>query len=225
MSPSAEPEKADRSLALLLTAIARLGEREREKREKKWHDGVNTPRAFAGARSSPSAVRRPTTGLASRRIRQLSAERSGAMAGLDERSHEEATRTDDDDDDDGDDDDDDDDDDLIPPEPPGECHASLQRDVALLGDSVRRARVSDLAAFIMRRRSFRNPYYMDRFVRHCRINEYGSNYPRDRYDPRKWPRSSYYESLARRQEEACFQARCREYARSRTADADPPSRA
>lgn len=86
----------------------------------------------------------------------------------------------------------------IPPEPPGRCSSKLQEKIhklyerKLLGDF-------DTNSHIQKKKEFRNPSIYEKLIQFCSIDELGTNYPKDMFDPHGWSEDSYYESLAKAQ--------------------------
>ncbi|KFM78927.1 SAP30-binding protein, partial [Stegodyphus mimosarum] len=56
-------------------------------------------------------------------------------------------------------------------------------------------------ASIQRRKDFRNPSIYEKLIQFCNIDEQGTNYPPETYDPHCWGPESFYEELAKRQKE------------------------
>ncbi|XP_024868638.1 uncharacterized protein LOC112452584 [Temnothorax curvispinosus] len=83
----------------------------------------------------------------------------------------------------------------IPPEPPGQCPAELQDKIARLYRKMESGGL-DMNMMIQQRKEFRNPSIYEKLIQFCSINELGTNYPPDRFDPFKWSKDSYYEELA-----------------------------
>uniref|UniRef100_A0A6V7KW70 SAP30-binding protein n=1 Tax=Bracon brevicornis TaxID=1563983 RepID=A0A6V7KW70_9HYME len=92
----------------------------------------------------------------------------------------------------------DDDDDLIPPEPTGQCPKELQDKIAVLHKKMQAG--LDMNCVIERRKDFRNPSIYEKLIQFCGINELGTNYPPEQFDPFKWGKESYYDELAKEQE-------------------------
>lgn len=89
---------------------------------------------------------------------------------------------------------------FLPPEPPGRCAPALQEKIARLYErKVRDGR--DMNASIQMRKDFRNPSIYEKLIAYCGIDELGTNYPPETYDPHSWGPDSYYEELSRRQKE------------------------
>lgn len=89
-----------------------------------------------------------------------------------------------------------DDDLLIPLEPPGNCSAELQEKIAKLYEKMQTQQM-DMNAVIQKRKDFRNPSIYEKLIQFCALNELGTNYPPNMYDPQKWTKESYYEELAK----------------------------
>ncbi|XP_012524277.1 uncharacterized protein LOC105829754 [Monomorium pharaonis] len=83
----------------------------------------------------------------------------------------------------------------IPPEPPGQCPLELQDKIARLYRKMESGGL-DMNMLIQQRKEFRNPSIYEKLIQFCSINELGTNYPPDRFDPFKWSKDSYYEELA-----------------------------
>ncbi|XP_013410616.1 SAP30-binding protein [Lingula anatina] len=84
----------------------------------------------------------------------------------------------------------------IPPEPPGRCSRELQDRIAGLFDLMNRTGV-DMNDKIQREKDFRNPSIYAKLVEFCEIDEKGTNYPPDIFDPHFWGKESYYDELAK----------------------------
>lgn len=89
---------------------------------------------------------------------------------------------------------------LLPPEPPGKCSAALQEKIARLYERKLRDG-KDMNASIQMRKDFRNPSIYEKLISYCSIDEMGTNYPPELYDPHSWSADSYYEELSKRQKE------------------------
>ena len=57
----------------------------------------------------------------------------------------------------------------------------------------------DTNKIIQERKEFRNPSIYEKLIQYCDINELGTNYPADIYDPTSWGKESFYEELAKAQ--------------------------
>ncbi|XP_032662701.1 SAP30-binding protein [Odontomachus brunneus] len=84
----------------------------------------------------------------------------------------------------------------IPPEPAGQCPSELQEKIAKLYRKMESGGL-DMNLLIQQRKDFRNPSIYEKLIQFCSINELGTNYPPDRFDPFKWGKDSYYEELAK----------------------------
>ncbi|XP_014610938.1 SAP30-binding protein [Polistes fuscatus] len=85
---------------------------------------------------------------------------------------------------------------VIPPEPPGQCPPELQEKITKLFRKMESGGL-DMNKVIQQRKDFRNPSIYEKLIQYCSINELGTNYPPDRFDPFKWGKDSYYEELAK----------------------------
>lgn len=84
----------------------------------------------------------------------------------------------------------------LPPEPKGRCSKKLQDKIAKYY-----RKNLDMNASIQNRKDFRNPSIYEKLISYLGIDELGTNYPKDVYNPHGWDESSYYESLAKAQKE------------------------
>ncbi|XP_030849282.1 SAP30-binding protein [Strongylocentrotus purpuratus] len=84
----------------------------------------------------------------------------------------------------------------LPPEPPGRCSRHLQEKI-----SSYYKKNLNLNQIIQRRKDFRNPSIYEKMINFLGVDELGTNYPKDMYDPYSWKESSYYEALAKAQRE------------------------
>ncbi|XP_043255179.1 SAP30-binding protein isoform X1 [Colletes gigas] len=84
----------------------------------------------------------------------------------------------------------------IPPEPLGQCPVELQEKIMKLFRKMESGGL-DMNKVIQQRKDFRNPSIYEKLIQFCSINELGTNYPVDRFDPFKWGKDSYYEELAK----------------------------
>lgn len=88
----------------------------------------------------------------------------------------------------------------LPPEPRGRCAPALQEKITRLYERKLRDR-RDMNASIQMRKDFRNPSIYEKLVAYCGIDELGTNYPPEAYNPHMWGPESYYEELSRQQKE------------------------
>uniref|UniRef100_A0A4X2LCP4 SAP30 binding protein n=1 Tax=Vombatus ursinus TaxID=29139 RepID=A0A4X2LCP4_VOMUR len=86
----------------------------------------------------------------------------------------------------------------IPPEPPGKCSHPLQDKIQKLYEQKIKEGM-DMNYIIQRKKEFRNPSIYEKLIQYCSIDELGTNYPQDMFDPHGWSEDSYYEALAKAQ--------------------------
>lgn len=86
----------------------------------------------------------------------------------------------------------------IPPEPPGRCPSHLQEKIYKLYERKLHGDF-DTNKHIQKKKEFRNPSIYEKLIQYCEIDELGTNYPKDMFDPHGWSEDSYYESLAKAQ--------------------------
>ncbi|XP_072882794.1 SAP30-binding protein isoform X1 [Hemitrygon akajei] len=86
----------------------------------------------------------------------------------------------------------------IPPEPMGRCSNHLQEKIQKLYDRKLNEGL-DMNNIIQRKKEFRNPSIYEKLIQFCGIDELGTNYPKDMFDPHGWSEDSYYEALAKAQ--------------------------
>lgn len=91
---------------------------------------------------------------------------------------------------------DDSDDVQLPPEPKGKCSNELQDKINRFHDKMIGSGL-DMNKVIQQRKDFRNPSIYEKLIQFCSINEFGTNYPPEIYDPLRWGPESYYEELAK----------------------------
>lgn len=89
----------------------------------------------------------------------------------------------------------------LPPEPPGHCSMALQEKIKRLHERIKSNTNFNMNKAIQDRKDFRNPSIYEKLVQFCDINELGTNYPPEIYDPLMWGKESYYESLAKAQKD------------------------
>lgn len=88
----------------------------------------------------------------------------------------------------------------LPPEPAGNCSKRLQEKIAKHYNTMMREG-KDLNAEIQRLKEFRNPSIYEKLIKMCGIDEQGTNYPPELYNPLIWGPQSYYDELSRIQTE------------------------
>lgn len=86
----------------------------------------------------------------------------------------------------------------LPPEPKGKVPQELQDKIQQFYDKMRNSNM-DMNKIIQERKDFRNPSIYEKLISYCDINEFGTNYPPEIYDPLQWGPESYYEELAKAQ--------------------------
>jgi hypothetical protein len=80
-----------------------------------------------------------------------------------------------------------------------QCSQQLIDKIARLHKLMQEGR--DMNAIIQQKKSFRNPSIYEKLIAYCEIDEFGSNFPTEVYDPHCWKDTDYYEHLAKRQKE------------------------
>lgn len=86
----------------------------------------------------------------------------------------------------------------IPPEPTGRCANHLQEKFAQYYERMLREGL-DLNATIQNQKQFRNPSIYEKLIQFCQIDELGTNYSPEVYDPGQFQNGPYYEDLAKAQ--------------------------
>ncbi|XP_043940911.1 SAP30-binding protein [Protopterus annectens] len=86
----------------------------------------------------------------------------------------------------------------IPPEPQGRCSNHLQEKIHRLYERKINEGL-DMNSIIQRKKEFRNPSIYEKLIQFCGIDELGTNYPKDMFDPHGWSEDSFYEALAKAQ--------------------------
>lgn len=84
----------------------------------------------------------------------------------------------------------------LPPEPKAKCPAELQEKIAKSHEKMKTNNL-DMNKIIQERKEFRNPSIYEKLIQFCDINELGTNYPPEIYDPSHFGKESHYEELAR----------------------------
>ncbi|KAK3101563.1 hypothetical protein FSP39_004518 [Pinctada imbricata] len=88
----------------------------------------------------------------------------------------------------------------LPPEPSGKCPRPLQEKIAKLYEKKRNMNQTwDLNDSIKRRKDFRNPSIYEKLIEFIGIDEKGTNYPPEIYDPHSWGKESFYDALDKAQ--------------------------
>ncbi|CAL8263443.1 unnamed protein product [Arctogadus glacialis] len=86
----------------------------------------------------------------------------------------------------------------IPSEPAGRCPSHLQEKICKLYER-KLQEGFDTNNHIQKKKEFRNPSIYEKLIQFCGIDELGTNYPKDMFDPHGWSEDSYYEALAKAQ--------------------------
>jgi len=86
----------------------------------------------------------------------------------------------------------------IPPEPKGRCSSHLQEKFGNYYEKMTREGL-DMNVVIQNQKQFRNPSIYEKLIQFCQIDELGTNYSPEIYDPSKFGPTSYYEDLAKAQ--------------------------
>lgn len=73
----------------------------------------------------------------------------------------------------------------LPPEPKAKCPQDLQDKIANMYVKVRTNNM-DMNKLIQQRKEFRNPSIYEKLIQFCDIDELGTNYPPELYDPMQW---------------------------------------
>lgn len=81
----------------------------------------------------------------------------------------------------------------LPPEPKGKCPQDLQDKITKMYEKMRTNNM-DMNKLIQERKEFRNPSIYEKLIQFCDIDELGTNYPPEIYDPAQW--TSKYRSGA-----------------------------
>lgn len=88
----------------------------------------------------------------------------------------------------------------IPPEPEGRCSAELQEKISrLMERKVKHG--ADMNKTIQKRKDFRNPSIYEKLILYLGIEEFGTNFPSEDYNPKSWRKAPAYDELARAQRE------------------------
>ncbi|XP_053384836.1 SAP30-binding protein-like isoform X2 [Mercenaria mercenaria] len=86
----------------------------------------------------------------------------------------------------------------LPPEPVAKCSKMLQEKIASLHERKLKEGL-DLNRNIQNRVDFRNPSIYEKLIEFCGIDEKGTNYPPELYDPSIWGKESFYDALDKAQ--------------------------
>lgn len=72
----------------------------------------------------------------------------------------------------------------LPAEPKGKCPPELQEKITNMHAKMKQG--MDMNRLIQDRKEFRNPSIYEKLIQFCDINELGTNYPPEIYDPLQW---------------------------------------
>ncbi|XP_068161478.1 SAP30-binding protein isoform X2 [Antennarius striatus] len=86
----------------------------------------------------------------------------------------------------------------IPPDPPGRCSSQLQDKIQKLYERKLHGDFN-INSHIQKKKEFRNPSIYEKLIQFCGIDQLGTNYPKEMFDPHGWSEDSYYEALAKAQ--------------------------
>ncbi|NXB09962.1 S30BP protein, partial [Cnemophilus loriae] len=86
----------------------------------------------------------------------------------------------------------------IPSEPPGRCSNQLQDKIEKLYERKMEEGMA-MNYIIQRKKEFCNRSIYEKLIQFCSIDEIGTNYPQDMFDPDSWSEDLYYEALAKAQ--------------------------
>ncbi|CAF1119163.1 unnamed protein product [Rotaria sp. Silwood1] len=86
----------------------------------------------------------------------------------------------------------------IPPEPIKGCSAKLEKKFEDYYKRFKKTGV-DQNVRIQELKDFRNPCMYEKMISHLNIDEIGTNFPQELYDPHWWGKESYYEELSKAQ--------------------------
>ena len=87
---------------------------------------------------------------------------------------------------------------VIPPEPLVKCSKILQSRIITLLQKKAGSGV-DMNSSLQQRKDLRNPSIYEKLVQFCNLDEFGTNYPEDLYNPREWTEDSHYHNLFKEQ--------------------------
>ncbi|KAI9017810.1 HCNGP-like protein-domain-containing protein [Gaertneriomyces semiglobifer] len=85
----------------------------------------------------------------------------------------------------------------IPDEAVGECDPAIEQKVArFLSLKAQGMHFNDR---LMRTHAFRNPSIMSKMIEFLGLDETGSNYVKDVFDPKRWPKEAFYDEMLKTQ--------------------------
>lgn len=90
----------------------------------------------------------------------------------------------------------------LPPKPAEKPSISIIEKITKLYEKMETKQM-DMNKLIQERKEFRNPSIYEKLIEFCEIDEFGTNYPSEVYDPKKWRKSEMnsYLKLAEAQKE------------------------
>ncbi|KAB7507324.1 SAP30-binding protein [Armadillidium nasatum] len=88
----------------------------------------------------------------------------------------------------------------LPSAPAGKCSAQLQDKVTHFINRIKDGNM-DWNRKIQNTKDFRNPSIYEKLIDHLGLDEMGSNYPLEMFDPHCWGKESYYDEISRVQKE------------------------
>ncbi|XP_046330092.2 SAP30-binding protein-like isoform X3 [Haliotis cracherodii] len=86
----------------------------------------------------------------------------------------------------------------IPPEPAGRCSKELQEKIARNYERMMKSGYSH-NVMIQKRKDFRNPSIYEKLIEFLHIDEKGTNFPPDIFNPQMWTKESFYDELDKTQ--------------------------
>lgn len=89
----------------------------------------------------------------------------------------------------------------LPAEPPGKCSKALQDKISKLYDKMQNQglNLNYMNNNIKQRKNYRNPSIYEKLIEFCGIDEKGTNYPPEIFDPHQWGKESFYDALDKAQ--------------------------
>lgn len=87
---------------------------------------------------------------------------------------------------------------VLPPEPAAKCSKSIQSKIISLLQKKTDSGI-DLTSSLQQRKDLRNPSIYEKLVHFCNLDEFGTNYPEQLYDPKEWTEDSFYDNLFKEQ--------------------------
>ena len=88
----------------------------------------------------------------------------------------------------------------LPPEPTKQCSDALQEKIRVLLEKKNKG--LNLNCNLQRRKDIRNPSIYEKLVEFCNLDEFGSNYPVELFDPKGWDEEWYHDNILKAQKKA-----------------------